>query len=456
METTSRRAVMNSLYLLHHYFAQVIYCFLLHHTLVHTMGNCMAKKYSLGLDLVEPQNLYFAHKKKGKMCVSSFLYSYVLGEGGFGTVVAALHIKSGKWYAVKEVIFNLKSQKKYARHLTMITNEITAHKICEKHPYICSLHHSFRDRTSIHLVLDLFVGGDLRLHLKNKVVFSEQTVAFLVTCIASALDFMHQKGILHRDVKPDNIMLDEHGFPSLTDFGICHIFDDKTDKESVQVCTMASGTKQYVAPEVLTTAHCHGPAADFWSLGVVGYELIYGEQPFEQNCPDPFIEYNESMQNITKKYDDHSFELKMKCAQQPPLKKTTALKLLLPSRPTLSLPRSSLASDSMVSHGCRSVLKNLLDVRPEHRFKYTALSKHIWFEEQGCIWNKIIHCEVVPPFAPDVMAIAIDVQDRNAKNNLVENVRQSSPSHVFKQRATPKSPSRKDRGNNSGFSFDDV
>lgn len=388
------------------------------------------------------------------MSVKSFLFSYVLGEGGFGTVVAALLIQSGKWYAVKEIGVNFKSKSKYARHLNMISDEITAHKLCQEHPYICNLHHSFREKTSVYLVLDLFVGGDLRLHLNKGVVFSEQTAAFLMTCVASALEFMHSRGILHRDVKPDNIMLDDQGFPSLTDFGICYLHKENSPVDEF-VCSMSSGTKQYVAPEVLTTTHLHGMPADFWSLGVVGYELVYGERPFEENCPVDFITYNESMQAIMKKYDDQSFELKMKCAQAPPLKKTSALKLLLPNRPVLTMPRSSLSSHQMVTPGCRSVLKGLLDVRPDQRMTCAALSRHPWFESQGCRWKKIINCEVVPPFAPDVMAVAVDVQERNGRNNLVECVQRGvvSRHRHSTMRSPPRSPRRR-KEHDSGFSID--
>ena len=385
-------------------------------------------------------------RKQPKISVKDFVFSYILGEGaysfsinqflisslllysfhlipvstllfvgGFGKVSAGIHTKSGNWYAVKEIRINFKSQKKHAKQLTLIRNEITAHTLCKKHPYICNLYHSFSDQTSSYLVLDLYVGGDLRYHLLKGVVFTEQTTAFIVTCLASALHFLHKKKILHRDIKPDNIMFDEHGFPSLTDFGICHLYKDLPEEE--HICSLSSGTRQYVAPEVLTSTHWHESPSDFWSLGIVAYELIYGERPFAGGCPDDFVEYNEVLQHMTTRYDDHSFELKMKCSQQPPLKKTAALKLLLPNRPFVVMPRVSIATQSVVSIHCRSFLKGLLDARPDQRLSYKALSRHAWFESQGCVWEKIIHCEVVPPFVPDTTAIAEDIQRKHAKYN---------------------------------------
>lgn len=354
-------------------------------------------------------------QKEQKISVKDFVFSYILGEGGFGTVTAGLHAKSGNWYAVKEINLNFKSQKKHVKHLKMISNEIKAHTVCRKHPYICNLHHSFKGQVSIYLVLDLYVGGDLRYHLLNGVVFTEQTTAFIVTCLASALEFLHRKKILHRDIKPDNIMFDQHGFPSLTDFGICYPYKDLPREQ--HMCSMSSGTRQYLAPEVLTSTHRHDSSSDFWSLGIVAYELIYGERPFTEGCPVDFIEYNEALHRMTKRYDDHSFELKMKCSQQPPLKKTSALKLLLPNRPYIVMPRISITTQTIVSITCRSLLRGLLDARPDQRLNYKAMSKHDWFQAQGCVWEKIIHCEVVPPFVPDTRAIAMDIQHRHAMYN---------------------------------------
>lgn len=424
-----------------------------------------------------------AEQKEPKISVKDFVFSYILGEGiiicspllsftyiisstlfagGFGTVTAGLHAKSGNWYAVKEINLNFKSQRKHVKHLKMISNEIKAHTVCKKHPYICTLHHSFKGQASTYLVLDLYVGGDLRYHLLSGVVFTEQTTAFIVTCLASALEFLHRKKILHRDVKPDNIMFDEHGFPSLTDFGICYPYKDLPREQ--HVCSMSSGTRQYIAPEVLTSTHRHDSSSDFWSLGIVAYELIYGERPFTGGCPADFIEYNEALHRMMKRYDDHSFELKMKCSQQPPLKKTSALKLLLPNRPYLVMPRISIATQTVVSITCRSLLRGLLDARPDQRLNYKTLSKHDWFQAQGCVWEKIVHCEVVPPFVPDTRAIAIDIQHRHAmynnnnnnKNNNNNAGDQQDRNLVGGEMMQISRPRNRRKKRSSDFYFDDV
>lgn len=86
--------------------------------------------------------------------------------------------------------------------------------------------------------------------------------------------------------------MDERGYPYLTDFGVSHV-QAQSHMETTLTCTLASGTKQYLAPEVFTKSHVHGPEMDFWSLGVVAYELLFGRRPFEKHCPIAFISYLE-------------------------------------------------------------------------------------------------------------------------------------------------------------------
>jgi hypothetical protein len=98
----------------------------------------------------------------------------------------------------------------------------------------------------------------------------------------------------------ENIIFDERGYPYLTDFGVAHVQNDPWDK--TLTCSLASGTKQYLAPEVFTKSHIHGPEVDYWSLGVVIYEVLFGRRPFEKHCPIPFIHYLEKALSLKRKY----------------------------------------------------------------------------------------------------------------------------------------------------------
>lgn len=177
--------------------------------------------------------------------------------------------------------------------------------------------------------MDLKTGGDLRYYLRKRKIFEEIDVVFYIACISSALTHIHSKNMIHRDIKPgdmilkyhiiklimyhfdikiinllylyyvENIILDEQGYPHLADFGVAHV--QSTEDATYLVSTLASGTKQYLAPEVFCRAHIHGPESDFWSLGVVAYELLYSHRPFDKHCSVQFITYLEGCLGLKKK-----------------------------------------------------------------------------------------------------------------------------------------------------------
>lgn len=221
-----------------------------------------------------------------------FIFSSTIGTGGFSIVQSTMHVPSKTWMALKET--SIKGICKHKKGISMLASEvkILAHLSTEENRFIVNLHFAFRDNQKCYMALDLHPGGDLRYHIKNKRAFSEKVVAFYTICLSSALHFIHEKGILHRDVKPENIILDAQGFPFLTDFGVSTM--SSTNKELL--CTGSSGTRQYLAPEVFTESHRHGVEADFWSLGVMIYELVYGRRPFSKHCHIDMIQFHEDLQ----------------------------------------------------------------------------------------------------------------------------------------------------------------
>lgn len=118
------------------------------------------------------------------------------------------------------------------------------------------------------------MGGDLRFHLNRK-QFGEDVVRFWIAELCSAVSHLHSQGIVHRDIKPDNVLLDEKGHAHLTDFNIgCKLTPEKP------FLTSQSGTVAYMAPEVFKGSG-YGTSIDWWALGVVFYESIYGKRPFQ-------------------------------------------------------------------------------------------------------------------------------------------------------------------------------
>ena len=206
---------------------------------------------------------------------------------------------SKKWMAMKTC--DIAEYRKHTTGLKLIENELHILSHIEestvKHPNINRFHFAFHDKTSLYMAFDLQTCGDLRLLLQHrKRPLSERCVAFIAICMADALTHLHARGILHRDVKPENILLDEAGFPHLTDFGVSYI-DTQAGRELQ--CTLGSGTREYLAPEVLGKARLHGAEADFWSLGVVLFELLFRVRPFEKRCPTHFVR----LANYFHKYD---------------------------------------------------------------------------------------------------------------------------------------------------------
>ena len=174
-------------------------------------------------------------------------------------------------------------------------------------------------------------------HQQNS--FNELRVSFILMCLSSALHHIHSRGIIHRDIKPENILFNERGYPLLTDFGVAFIhplhqsipllsiettfnYETTTDQNNpfnLCCCTMSSGTRQYLAPEIFTSTHLHGPLVDYWSLGVTVYELIYGRRPYLKHCPSNFIAFAEKKYLLSDDGDDLPMTFSTKQHQAPPL-----------------------------------------------------------------------------------------------------------------------------------------
>ncbi|XP_030904324.1 serine/threonine-protein kinase 32B isoform X2 [Melopsittacus undulatus] len=157
-----------------------------------------------------------------------------------------------------------------------------------EHPFLVNLWYSFQDEEDMFMVVDLLLGGDLRYHLQQNVHFNEGTIKLYICELALSLDYLQRYHIIHRDIKPDNILLDEHGHVHITDFNIATIV-----KGSEKASSMA-GTKPYMAPEVFQAFMDGGPGysypVDWWSLGITAYELLRGWRPYEIHSATPIDE----------------------------------------------------------------------------------------------------------------------------------------------------------------------
>ncbi|KAM9311024.1 serine/threonine-protein kinase 32A [Gastrophryne carolinensis] len=195
-----------------------------------------------------------------------------IGKGSFGKVCIVQKNDTKKMYAMKY----MNKQKCVERN--EVRNVFKELQIMQglEHPFLVNLWYSFQDEEDMFMVVDLLLGGDLRYHLQQNVRFTEASVKLYICEMALALDYLHSKNIIHRDIKPDNILLDEQGHVHVTDFNIATLVNQGTK------ITTVAGTKPYMAPEMFYPKGqiCYSFAVDWWSLGVTAYELLRGRRPF--------------------------------------------------------------------------------------------------------------------------------------------------------------------------------
>lgn len=192
-----------------------------------------------------------------------------LGKGKFGRVYLARERSSGFICALKvmhkDEIKSNGVEKQVQREVEIQCNL--------RHPNILQLYSHFHDSKRIFLILEFAKKGELYKHLRRERRFPEWQAASYIAQMASALRFLHRKHVIHRDIKPENILVGIHGELKIADFGW------SVHAPSNRRKTMC-GTMDYLAPEIVNH-YSYNTAVDLWSLGVLMYELLVGEAPFE-------------------------------------------------------------------------------------------------------------------------------------------------------------------------------
>lgn len=146
------------------------------------------------------------------------------------------------------------------------------------------LQFSFQDALHLYLIMDFINGGELFYHLQQEGKFTEERTRFYAAELILALDYLHKAGVVYRDVKPENILIDYEGHIKLTDFGLSKEGMLETGGITESFC----GTPEYLAPEIINCKSGYGFSVDWYSLGLVLLEMLTGEHPFKKDEEVPF------------------------------------------------------------------------------------------------------------------------------------------------------------------------
>ncbi|KAG0145388.1 hypothetical protein CROQUDRAFT_716113 [Cronartium quercuum f. sp. fusiforme G11] len=289
-------------------------------------------------------------KTKKSLSVSDFEFLKMIGKGTFGRVFQVRKKDTKRIYAMKVLSKKEVIDKKEVQHTLGERNILQQSNSC---PFLLGLKFSFQSLSELFLVMDYKSGGELFHHLQKEGRFTEERARFYTAEIVLALEHLHTYNIVYRDLKPENILLDATGHIVLCDFGL-----SKPNLSSDELTTTFCGTTEYLAPEVLLDDHGYSKLVDFWSLGVLLFEMCCGWSPF-------YAEDNQQM------YKNICFG-------------------------KIKFPRGVIGDDG------KQFVKGLLNRNPKHRLgsqnDTEDLKSHPFFKSID--WLLLLNRQIVPTFKP--------------------------------------------------------
>eukprot|EP00163_Fabomonas_tropica_P012822 TRINITY_DN24183_c0_g1_i1.p1 TRINITY_DN24183_c0_g1~~TRINITY_DN24183_c0_g1_i1.p1 ORF type:complete len:496 (-),score=135.11 TRINITY_DN24183_c0_g1_i1:351-1838(-) len=200
----------------------------------------------------------------------------VIGQGSFGKVMQVRLKKTGKIFAMK-ILKKAELVKRNQVEHTRAEREILG---TLRHPFMVRLYYSFQTDQKLYMVLDYVNGGELYYHLQRAHKFPENQARFYAAEVILVLSYLHSRNVVYRDLKPENILIDQEGHIVMTDFGLSKLGITSVGGTGAgQATATFCGTPEYLAPEILTGT-AHGFAVDWWSVGIMIYEMLVGTSPF--------------------------------------------------------------------------------------------------------------------------------------------------------------------------------
>ena len=231
-----------------------------------------------------------SRKYREKQTIREYESLKIIGRGAFGEVHVCREIKTGKIYAVKKINKNVLLEKNQVIHIR--SEQQIMSKV--KSPWIVDLKASFQEDDYLYLVMEFCQGGDFMNLLIKKDILTEKEAKFYLVELILAVESIHKLNCIHRDIKPDNILIDKNGHIKLSDFGLAKITENFTQSQisnnnynnkynnkrpTHQKNYSCVGTAYYVAPEVLKKTG-YSKDIDWWSVGVIFFEMLVGYAPF--------------------------------------------------------------------------------------------------------------------------------------------------------------------------------
>ncbi|KAL7144832.1 hypothetical protein ABFS83_07G038400 [Erythranthe nasuta] len=266
----------------------------------------------------------------GSIILEKYQLGRLLGRGSFAKVYLGRSLDNSDDEVAVKVID--KASTVDAAMEPRILREVSAMRRLHHHPNILKLHEVMATKSKIYLVMELAQGGELFAKLHRCRRFSESTARKYFQQVVSALRFCHQNGVFHRDIKPQNLLLDQNGLLKITDFGLSALSEQKKDGLIYTAC----GTPAYTAPEVVYRKGYDGEKADAWSCGVLLYAFLVGSLPFDDS----------NLSNMYRAMHKRSFEF-----------------------------------PDWVSKSAKLVIYKLLDPNPNTRLSLDDLIKLSWFKK---------------------------------------------------------------------------